>query len=291
MPGSSLVGWGKKKPSTSSIAGTRSTPQPPSVNVPPYPAGTSSTGDSYANRSAPGASYGASGYSNSAAPANDMYTGPYSMSGSNPTASSNTQNGFYSTSTPSGPSAYSADARGSSAYGAGTSSASGSSYGNASPPNYGATTPSYGASTPSYGARLDTQLRDFSTWLRKLDTQLWHDCAQLWHDCAQLRHVEPQLRDLNAQLRNDAQFQLRHACQWRVRIWDSSLDTQLRHSGNGILSDDSIGRRGLSLHALDVERIFNRFNLHLRLDSGNGSKLFSAASQQLWHTVDLRSYA
>jgi hypothetical protein len=151
MPGSSLVGWGKKKPSTSSIAGTRSTPQPPSVNVPPYPAGTSSTGDSYANRSAPGASYGASGYSNSAAPANDMYTGPYSMSGSNPTASSNTQNGFYSTSTPSGPSAYSADARGSSAYGAGTSSASGSSYGNASPPNYGTTAPSYGTTAPSYG--------------------------------------------------------------------------------------------------------------------------------------------
>ena len=163
MPGSSLVGLGKKKPSTSSIAGTRSTPQPPSVNVPPYPAGTSTTGDSYANRSAPGASYGASGYSSSTAPVKEMYTGPYSTSGSNPTASNNTQNGFYSASTPSAPPAYSADARGRSSYGASTPPANGSSYGTASTPNYGAatpnygtTTPSYGSSTPSYGARATT---------------------------------------------------------------------------------------------------------------------------------------
>ena len=51
MPGSSWVSWGKKKPPTSSIAGTREVPKPPSVSVPPYPSGDTSSTSSIAGMS------------------------------------------------------------------------------------------------------------------------------------------------------------------------------------------------------------------------------------------------
>ena len=61
MPGSSWVSWGKKKPPTSSIAGTREPTQPPSVGVPPYPPDDSSSSSatstamaSYPSTSPPG---------------------------------------------------------------------------------------------------------------------------------------------------------------------------------------------------------------------------------------------
>ncbi len=163
MPGSSLVGLGKKKPSTSSIAGTRSTPQPPSVNVPPYPAGTSTTGDSYANRSAQG-------------PRMAQVAIPIQRRRSrrcirvltaraariqprrttHKTVSTRLQlrrrrRPIRLMPVVAVPTALS------------TPPANGSSYGTASTPNYGAatpnygtTTPSYGSSTPSYGARATT---------------------------------------------------------------------------------------------------------------------------------------
>ncbi len=164
MPGSSLVGWGKKKPSTSSIAGTRSTPQPPSINVPPYPAGASN--DSYASRAPSNGTYGADSYGRSSAPANNMYTGPYSMSGTNSTTGS-TQNGFYSGATSSGPYAQTADSRSAGSYGgAGTtpnypttadygrspSTAYGGAPGGYATPNTTTGTPSYNGATPGFGA-------------------------------------------------------------------------------------------------------------------------------------------
>ena len=76
MPGSSWVSWGKKKPPTSSIAGTRETPQPPSVSYPPFSSGETTTSSSVASTpsgypsanpsasaaSFPGTDSGASGY-------------------------------------------------------------------------------------------------------------------------------------------------------------------------------------------------------------------------------------
>jgi len=130
MPGSNWVSWGKKKPPTSSIAGTHEMTQPPSVAVPPYP-----PDDSVPSSSASLAAAGArqaeqpsiyqpstampTGVDNAVQPAaaTGFPTGPYGTGGAGSIATQ-TQQGFYRTATPdnAGPIASTADARG--AYGA-----------------------------------------------------------------------------------------------------------------------------------------------------------------------------
>ena len=157
MPSSSWVSWGKKKPPTSSIAGTREPTQPPSISVPPYPPSdpSSSSASSTAMASYPSSSRGSapSAYG-SPAPAANMpdsagqplagptgyATGPYNTA-SGDAASTPAQQGFYRPSAPlgGGPAASTADARG--------------SYTPPATAPYGAEPPANGYPSPaSYGA-------------------------------------------------------------------------------------------------------------------------------------------
>ncbi len=125
MPGSSWASWGKKKPPTSSIAGTRTTPQPPSVTVPPYPstvAATSQNGplNRTASNTGPRASQPATSPAaygptprypaQQTASSGGYFTGPYNTGQA---STAGTQHGFYSPtmSKPAGPAAYTADSR------------------------------------------------------------------------------------------------------------------------------------------------------------------------------------
>jgi hypothetical protein len=169
MPGSSWVSWGKKKPPASSIAGTREPMQPPSISVPPYPPDDSSSSSatatamaSYPSTSPQGTAPsgygpmapGSSGMDSAvptAAGTTGYATGPYGTGGRG-SAMTQTQQGFYRTSTPDGggPVASTADARG------GYSPAMTPSYSDATsnsgyptPSTYGATP--YGADSPPPG--------------------------------------------------------------------------------------------------------------------------------------------
>ncbi len=128
MPGSSWLSWNKKKPSRSSIAGTRDPIQPPSIGIPPYPPenGPSSSAGSIATSTYPSTSRGDTpsayqpppagtagldGGIQTASAAAGFPTGPYGTGGVSP-AASQTQQGFYRSSAPdSGPIAATADAR------------------------------------------------------------------------------------------------------------------------------------------------------------------------------------
>lgn len=150
MPGASWVSWGKKKPPTSSIAGTREATQPPSITIPPYPpsgpspeSGTAlatypSTGSSGANMGSTASSI-AGGAINTTQPSTEsagFAVGPYSTSTPDPTGQP-TQQGFYQNST--SPETATADAR--------------NGYGPTFQPNYGTTQPNSTYSAPSgYGA-------------------------------------------------------------------------------------------------------------------------------------------
>ncbi len=162
MPGSSWVSWGKKKPPTSSIAGTREVPKPPSVSVPPYPASDASSTSSIAgmNNGNPSSTAGrgianpyatentaTGGYGVQQTTGTEGYaTGPYAT-GRGTAATASTQQGFYSPTygATGGPAASTADARAGASY-----PSAGAGYGtNPSPATYGG--PTYGG-TPSYGS-------------------------------------------------------------------------------------------------------------------------------------------
>jgi hypothetical protein len=102
--------WGKDKPPASSIAGTHPSPQPPSVNVPPFESNT--PGSSMSNDPSAIASStqsgpyrtsepttGAPGSSRMAA-TEPYYTGPYATGGNASAATPGSRQGFYSTSQP-----------------------------------------------------------------------------------------------------------------------------------------------------------------------------------------------
>lgn len=168
MPGASWASWGKKKPPTSSIAGTREPTQPPSITVPPYPPDDSSSESNTALASYPSTKTGNSRTGSLTPSATDTTSpgtqptgyavGPYPTSSGSASTAQQTQQGFYQNSTT--PETATADARNSSgstfqpSYGAEQPN---STY--AAPSGYGATTPptSYGATTPyaapsGYGA-------------------------------------------------------------------------------------------------------------------------------------------
>ena len=97
MPSLSWPSWSKKDPPVSSIAGTRGTPQPPSINVPPYTPGPegSSSGNGYPTSVASTAQTGpyrtsspaANSYSSqNSATSGNFYTGPYATGSATPGA-------------------------------------------------------------------------------------------------------------------------------------------------------------------------------------------------------------
>ncbi len=200
MPGSSLVSWGKKKPPTSSIAGTHEVPKPPSVSVPPYPSGgtspTSSVASTASGATAPrststpygAGAMGSGGYGiQQTAGAEGYATGPYNT-GRATAATASTQQGFYSPtySANGGPVASTADARGSAypapgapygtspsasnssspaAYG-GLNSPANSAYGTSPSAAYGASavpSSSYGPAAPSSGYPTTSPASDYSS--------------------------------------------------------------------------------------------------------------------------------
>ena len=128
MASPSWMSLGKKKPPTSSIAGTREPLQPPSISVPPYPASepareaamasaTPRHPSSDASWAAAGSSMDRSGspeltgyghVPGQTANAGGYATGPYSTGG----AAAPTQQGFYSPTHTPGPAALTADVRG-----------------------------------------------------------------------------------------------------------------------------------------------------------------------------------
>ena len=160
MPSPSWVSWGKKKPPTSSIAGTHEPTQPPSISVPPYPPSdsSSSSASSTAMASQPSSTRGVtpSAYGSTAPAAytpesagpplagpTGYPTGPYNTA-SGDAASVPAQQGFYRPSAPpdGGPAASTADARG--------------GYTPPATSPYGTETPSTGGypSPASYGAAV-----------------------------------------------------------------------------------------------------------------------------------------
>lgn len=169
MSSPSWMSWNKKKPPTSSIAGTRDPIQPPSITVPPYPAsgttGQSALASNASSSPASGTGVAPTAYDFSAksAPSSPGYaTGPYSTGG----GAMPTQQGFYSTSQDSGPSAYTADSRGGSYpgsrdFGGVSPMGAGSSGANhATPPAYGPTPDSY--SGAGYGMNQPTASTPFA---------------------------------------------------------------------------------------------------------------------------------
>lgn len=122
MPGASWVSWGKKKPPTSSIAGTREPTKPPSISVPPYPPGDSSSTSSAAalasypsNTRNGAAASSATGLPNTSPPTaspSDIAVGPYSTSSASRSAPPADQGFYYPESNKAGaPQMATADAR------------------------------------------------------------------------------------------------------------------------------------------------------------------------------------
>lgn len=161
MPGASWASWGKKKPPTSSIAGTREPTQPPSITVPPYPPEDASSESSTALASYPSTGTGGSKTGSMAPTAGDTANtgtqptgyavGPYPTSSTPTSAAQQTQQGFYQNNT--APETATADAR--SGYGAPFQPSYGAEQPNstyAAPAGYGATAPptGYGATTTPY---------------------------------------------------------------------------------------------------------------------------------------------